>query len=80
MLIIQKIQFYKNLVRKNNTEKEKSILEIRRDEVTVFFFNGKIQIINSNILTKYKKEIQFLPIRIFRGFRLTSRSYFKKNL
>jgi hypothetical protein len=26
MLIIQKIQFYKNLVRKNNTEKEKSIL------------------------------------------------------
>jgi hypothetical protein len=80
MLIIQKIQFYKNLVRKNNTEKEKSILEIRRDEVTVFFFNGKIQIINSNILTKSKKEIQFLPIRIFRGFRLTSRSYFKKNL
>jgi hypothetical protein len=80
MLTIQKIQFYKNLVRKNNTEKEENILEIKRDEVSVFFFNGKVQIINSNILTKSKKEIQFLPIRIFRAFRLISRSYFKKNL
>jgi hypothetical protein len=80
MLTIQKIQFYKNLARKNKSEKLKSILEISRDEASVFFYNGKIQIINSNILTKSKKEIQFLPIRIFRSFRLISRSYFKKNL
>ena len=80
VLTRQKIQFCKNLAPKNNIEKKKRILEINRDKVSIFFFNGKIQIINSNILTKFKKEIQFLPIRIFRGFRLISRLYFKKNL
>ena len=77
---IPKFKFRQNKAYNYILKKKKKFLEVIRDKISAFFFDRKFQLINSNILRRSTKEGQFLPIRIFRSLRLTSRSYFKKNL
>lgn len=71
---------HQKLAYRNIFTKENNLLEETQDRISAFFFDGKFQLINSNIPRKSKKEGQFLSMKIFRSLRVASRSYFKKNL
>jgi len=56
------------------------IFEFFRDICSYFSLESGIKIVDFKIFDKIKKEIQFLPIKIFRIVRAFSRHYFTKNL